>query len=149
RAMNDEHTGTLRDAASNYVALARKSLRYWKRSVLLALVVGVAGVAWAARRPRQYRSEASAAVQDLSASSALPRSNEEMQNDLRARLEQIFGSRANMGRVVDELGLYPWLRHKVSRLRVIEAFQSAVSYTTASRDAFHLQFVYKDPILAQ
>jgi hypothetical protein len=74
---------------------------------------------------------------------------EEAQTELKARLEQVYGSRANLGRVVDELGLYPWLHGKTSRLKIIESFQDAMTYAAAGRDAFHLEFVYQDPDVAQ
>jgi uncharacterized protein involved in exopolysaccharide biosynthesis len=137
------------ETLSNYATVARKAMRYWPRAVVAFIVVVGAGMAWVLKRPRIYKSEASATVIDTARSSDQGLAPDEAQAALRARLDQVYGSRANLGAVLDELHLYPWLSGQTSRLRVIESFQEAITYTAAGRDAFHLEVVYRDPYVAQ
>src|SRR5204863_3732571 len=118
---DDRSQAGARDVVANYLALARKAARYWRRASVLALLVAVAGLYYTIKRPRVYRSEASAAVHDVGILAGDVRGTEDAVADLRARLDQTYGSRANLGRVVDELNLYPWLRGRISRLKIIEA----------------------------
>lgn len=144
-----EEKNNLHDTVADYVAFVRRSLRYWKRAVILFVVVFGTGMCWVVTRPRVYRSQASAVVHDLLVTNTDSRGAEEAHAELTARLDLVYGSRSNLGRIIDELNLYPWLRGRTSRLKVIESFREALSYTALGRDAFEIQFVYKDPRIAQ
>ena len=146
---DEEKSGNLRDMVSNYGALARKAARYWPRALVLFVLVASAGMYWVVKKPRMFKSEASATIHDVTAEGGQSLNPEEALAELRARLDQVYGSRANLGRIVDELHLYPWLHGKTSHLKIIEAFQDGMTYTASGRDAFHLDFVYQDPAIAQ
>ena len=113
-ATNEDKPVNVRDMVANYVSLARRGGRYWKRAFVVLVLIVSGGMAWVMTRVRTFKSEASAAVHDVSIMSNERRNPEEAQADLRARLDLVYGSRANMGRVVDELHLYPWLRGATS-----------------------------------
>jgi hypothetical protein len=147
--MSEAKTSNLRAMVATYAALARKAARFWRRAALVFALVLAAGIVWILKRPRVYKSEASAAIYDVGSGGNEPRSPDEAQAELHARLDQVYGSRANLGRVVDELNLYPWLRGHTSRMKIIESFQGGFEYAAAGRDAFHLQFVYQDAHVAQ
>jgi uncharacterized protein involved in exopolysaccharide biosynthesis len=146
---DEEKTGNMREMVTNYLALARKAVRFWPRAFAAFAIILVAGMVWVVKKPRVFKSEASATIHDASAEGQQSLNPEEALADLRARLDQVYGSRANLGRVVDELHLFPWLRGKTSHLKIIEAFQESMTYTASGRDAFHLEFLYQDPHVAQ
>ena len=147
--MNPDSESDLRAMLADYLALARRALRYWPRTIAIFVAILSGGMYWVIKRPRAYRSEASATVQDASASRPAVGDQDQGQAELRARLAQVYGSRANMGRIVDELNLYPWLHGKTSHMKVIESFQHAMSFAAVGRDAMHLEFEYQNPALAQ
>ena len=152
----DEEVFTLRDLALNYLALARRGVRYWFRGALIFTVVFLAGLAWVVTKARVYKSEAAFQVQDSNTSAENSDASEEhIQRSVEARLNQIYGSRRYMMNIIRELHLYDHLlgvgpdgRPFTSESKIVDIFTSGID-RRVERNIVHLGFTYKDPARAQ
>ncbi len=152
----DEEVFTLRDLALNYLALARRGVRYWFRGALVFTVVFLAGLAWVVTKPRVYKSEAAFQVQDSNTNAeASDASEEHIQRSVEARLNQIYGSRRYMMNIIRELHLYDHLlgvgpdgRPFTSESKIVDIFTGGID-RRVERNIVHLGFTYKDPARAQ
>jgi uncharacterized protein involved in exopolysaccharide biosynthesis len=152
----DEQVFTLRDLTMNYLALARRGVRYWFRGAVIFTVVFLAGLAWVVTKPRVYKSEAAFQVQDSNTSSENNDASEEhIQRSVEARLNQIYGSRRYMMNIIRELHLYDHLlgvgpdgRPFTSESKIVDIFSGGID-RRVERNIVHLGFTFKDPARAQ
>ncbi len=142
----EEQPLTLKDLLSNYLALAKRGLKYWKRGLLLFLLVATAGMVWVVNRPRVYRSEAKFEVLEIDDRSDM--GQEERQRSVEARIDQVWNSRRFVLQLVADQHLYDHLRGITSDAKIAELFTSAMD-RRVDRNVVSVGFVYKDPERAQ
>lgn len=152
----EEQVFTLRDLAMNYLALARRGIRYWFRGALIFTVVFLAGLAWVVTKARVYKSEAAFQVQDSNTGGEhSDASEEQIQRSVEARLNQIYGSRRYMMNIIRELHLYDHLlgvgadgRPITSETKIVDIFTGGID-RRVERNIVHLGFTFKEPARAQ
>ncbi len=144
----DDAPLSLKDLIGNYLAIARRGLRYWGRGSAVFLVVLAAGMAWVITKPRTYRSEARFQVQEPDVPGGQERGAEEIQRSLDNRLSQVFGSRTNVLALVNRLNLYPRLRGHTSDTKLAEQVWGSLDRSVVA-DTVQLGFKYGDPEDAQ
>lgn len=139
---------SLKDLLANYVALARRGLRYWKRGAAVFAVIFIAGMAWVITRPRTYRSEARFQVQEQERPDGNGPGAEEIQRSIDNRLSQVYGSRTNILALINRLHLFPLLQGKTSETKLAELFWGALDRKVET-DTVQIGFKYGDPEDAQ
>lgn len=144
----EEQVLTFQDLLRNYLQLAKRGIRYWKRGVALFTVVMVAGMAWVVTKPRVYRSEAKFQVQEPDTPGAAERGQEETQRSIEGRLNQVFNSRSNLIALINRLHLYDHLNGHTSETKIVDLFLGALERKVET-DVVQLAFVYKEPERAQ
>lgn len=151
----DDEVFTLRDLLANYLALARRGMRYWMRGAAVFTTIFVIGMVVVINRPRVYKSEAAFQVLDSNTVQREEQGEETIQRSIEGRLNQIYGSRRYVMNIVRELHLYDHLlgvgpdgRPITSEAKIVQQFHSAMD-SRVERNIVHLGFVYKDPLRAQ
>ncbi len=144
----DEDILTMKDMIANYLAIARRGLKYWKRGTALFLLISAVGGYWAFTRPRNYRSETTFQVQEPDVPGGEQRGDEEIQRSLDARAGQVYGSRSNILEIVGEMHLYPQMRGRVTVDKIVDQFYGSFE-KRVDHDTLHLGFSYGDPEMAQ
>jgi uncharacterized protein involved in exopolysaccharide biosynthesis len=151
----DEEVFTLRDLLMNYVALARRGLRYWMRGAAIFIAIFAVGMVVVIRRQRVYKSEAAFQILDSNTATREEQGEETIQRSIEGRLNQIYGSRRYVMNIVRELHLYDHMlgvgpdgRPFTSEAKIVQEFQSSMD-SRVERNIVHLGYVYKDPLRAQ
>jgi len=142
----EEQPLTLKDLLANYLALAKRGLKYWKRALLLFLLVAAGGMVWVVNRPRVYRSEAKFEVLEIDDHSDM--GQEERQRSVEARIDQVWHSRRFLLQLVTDQHLYDHLQGVTSEAKIAELFTSAMD-RRVDRNVVSVGFVYRDPARAQ
>jgi len=151
----DDEVFTLRDLLANYLALARRGVRYWMRGAAVFTAIFVVGMVVVLNRPRVYKSEAAFQILDSNTVQREEQGEETIQRSIEGRLNQIYGSRRYVMNIVRELHLYDHLlgvgpdgRPLTSEAKIVQQFHGAMD-SRVERTIVHLGFVYKDPLRAQ
>ena len=71
----DEEVFTLRDLLANYLALARRGLRYWLRGAAVFTAVFLVGIVMVVNRARVYKSEAAFQILDSNTTQQIGRAH--------------------------------------------------------------------------
>ncbi len=142
----EEQPLTLKDLLANYLALAKRGLKYWKRALVLFLLIATAGMVWVINRPRVYRSEAKFEVLEIDDHSDM--GQEERQRSVEARLDQVWRSRRFILQLVTDQHLYDHLQGVTSDAKIADLFLGAMD-RRVDRTMVSVGFVYKDPVRAQ
>ncbi len=138
----DETPLSLNDLLRNYLALAMRGVRYWKRGIAVFLVVMLGGMVWVVKKPRVFKSEAKFQVQDTDGPQ--DRSDEETMRSVEARVNQVWNSRRYILQIVRDLHLYDHLQGRTSDSKIADLFLGAVD-RRVERDVVSVGFTYKDP----
>ncbi len=152
----DEQVFTLRDLFMNYLALARRGVRYWFRGAVVFTAFFLVGLALVVTKARVYKSESAFQVQEVNTTGTDSDASEEhIQRSVEARLNQVYGSRRYMMNIVRELHLYDHLlgtgadgRPLTSESKIVDIFTGAID-RRVERNIVHLGFVHKEPLKAQ
>jgi len=151
----DDEVFTLRDLLMNYLALARRGVRYWMRGAAVFIAIFVVGMVVVIQRQRVYKSEAAFQILDSNTARHEEQGEETIQRSIEGRINQIYGSRRYVMNIVREhhlydhmLGVGPDGRPFTSEAKIVQQFQGAMD-SRVERTIVHLGFVYKDPLRAQ
>lgn len=144
----DEQVLSLKDLLANYIALARRGSRYWKRAAVVFTVILSAGMVWVITRQRVYKSEAKFQVLEADTPNQQERGLEEQRLSVEARLSQVYGSRSNVLDVIRRVHLYDQYAGTFSETRLADLFWGRLS-RKVENNTVELGFVDPDPLKAQ
>ncbi len=144
----EEQVLTLKDLFSNYIALARRGSRYWKRAALVFGIILSAGMVWVITRQRVYKSEAKFQVLEADVPNHQERGMEEQRLSVEARLSQVYGSRSNVLDIIRRVRLYQEFAGRFSETKLADLFWGRLS-RKVENDTVEIAFIDPDPIKAQ
>lgn len=124
----------------------------WRRKWIILLpflVVGCATYFWAKSLPDSYRSETMIMVvpQRVPEQYVKPATTESIEDRLGTIREQIL-SRTRLEKIINELNLYPELRHRMLMEDMVEQMRGDIGITVARDDSFRVAYVSSNPIMA-
>lgn len=144
----EEQVLTLKDLLSNYIALARRGSRYWKRALIVFTVILGAGMVWVITKQRVYKSEAKFQVLEADVPNHQERGMEEQRLSVEARLSQVYGSRSNVLDIIRRVQLYQEFAGRASETKLADLFWGRLS-RKVENDTVEIAFIDPDPVKAQ
>ena len=134
------------DVVRPLTRLARRTLRFWRASLVTFVVVLAATVAVVAVMPKQYRSEAVVyyreGLQWATSEGTSPRR-------VGQRLKDVLLARVQLAKVIDDLGLYKELVRAGRTADAVEEMRNAANFKVADGDVFVISFTGRSPAEAQ
>jgi succinoglycan biosynthesis transport protein ExoP len=123
----------------------RRPLHVLVPVVLLALVALILGITL----PKRYATSTLILVESQKVPDAFMGPGQEAQRPrLQTSREEIL-SRTRLERIIEELNPYPEMIGKAAATEVIETMRAAVSINVKGSDAFMIEYVHRDPKVAQ
>src|ERR1700689_4533907 len=142
---------TAREQVDRLLALLRRSLAFWKRSLAVFLVGAVFAVPFVFTRPRSYRSETVILYQETIRSSDV--TGEEPPPDgarrVGARLRELLLPRTSLEPIIRDLNLYPDKIIHGESIEAVEEIRKNIVFRAQEGDTYNISFTGESPTVVQ
>jgi hypothetical protein len=136
-----------REQLERLLFLVRKAAPFWKRGLLVFLVVAGVAVPYVFTRPREYRSETVILYHETMHTSDLTggEGGSETSRRVGARLREVLLSRTSLEPIIDDLHLFQDSIVRGERIGAVEEMRKHVTFRARDGDTFEIAFVGSDP----
>jgi hypothetical protein len=147
----DEKSPTAAEMAEAVFAFIRRSLAFWKRSMLVFFVIAGVAVPMVFLKPRAYRSETIVLYQENIKSQDITGSEGSGENARRtgARLREMLFSRASLEPIVKSLPRYTALAERRGMVDAVEELRQHITFQAREGDTFEIGYEGLSPQEAQ
>ena len=133
---------SVRDDLERLLTSVRRGLAYWKRSLVVFVLVFAAAIVFIMTASRTYRSETVILYQDTMRSGDLMAGDGANDNARRvgARLREVLLSRAVLEPLVTELKLYPEVMQRRGLVDAVDEMRKHLTFRARDGDTFEIAF---------
>ncbi len=138
---------TAAEALESVVTFLRRSLMFWKRSIVAFVVVALAAIPGVFMKARIWRSETIVLYQDNIKAAEIIGGGDSGENARRvgARLREMLMSRASLEPIVKEFPRYAKLADRRGMVDAVEELRSHISFKAREGDTFEIGYEAPDP----
>jgi uncharacterized protein involved in exopolysaccharide biosynthesis len=135
---------TPRERLERVTGKLRRCLPFWRRALIVFVVVALSTVPFAVTTPRSYKSETVVLYQETIRSAELTGGGGDGLPDgarrVGARLREALMSRANLEAVIRELHLYPKMVEQRGLVDAVEEMRKHIAFRAREGDTFEIAF---------
>jgi len=146
-----EKSLTAAEMAEAFFYFIRRSFAFWKRSMLVFMLVAAGSVAMVLLKPRAYRSETIVRYQENIKSEVVGGQETGADNARRvaARLREVLLSRASLEPIVKDLPRYNALAERRGMVDAVNELKEKITFVAREGDTFEIGFEGATPQEAQ